>query len=213
MNELVDYYYDIFNNTYDDKKKKKRTRIKKIKRQFIIGKNTYVSAGIIFYRIKNNMLQYLLIERNDNSRFKYEDLGGKISDEDENIADIAAREAAEESNAAFVTRNLAVINTDKELYVEAINKSIDCIKGIIEKHHIQPHFFPEIKYAIYMIPYPEVNSKISYEFGDHEIVHDPSINNPVKRTISWHSEYELKKIDIKKFNPRIRILMNSLFRN
>ena len=182
---------------------------KKQKRQFIIGKYAYVSAGIIFYKIINGIVYYLIMKKTGNTRFIYEDLGGKISDCDECIEDIAAREASEESNAVLVDRNLELIKTDKILYNNALNNSIVYIKNIIEENNIKPILYPQMKYAVYLVPFPEANIPI-YEFGDIEIVHEEWSNSAIERTFGWYNEYELNNINIKDFNPRIRILINDL---
>jgi 8-oxo-dGTP pyrophosphatase MutT (NUDIX family) len=197
-------------DTYPDVLKKKRRRPKKSKRLFIIGKHSYVSAGIIFCRYINGIPHYLLIKRSDDSRFMFEDLGGKIDDEDEDLIDLAAREAAEECNAALVPRDLDEITKVRTLYDQALNDSINYIKALISVYGIQPLLFPQIKYAIYVIPLPD--NMIMQDFGDVEIVHDVENNSPIKRTLNWYNEYQLRRINIRDFNPRIRVLVNTLFK-
>lgn len=195
-------------NTRSGRKNKKNVRKKKQRRQFIVGKHAYVSAGIIFYKIIDGITYYLFMERTDNSRFKYEDLGGKISDIDESIEDIATREASEESNLVLANSNLELIKRDENLYNEALEKSMNNIKNIIKTNDINPLLYPKIKYALYMVPLSE-DIDMS-EGGNVEIVHEGLSNYPVERTLKWYNEYELNKIDIKDFNPRIRIMINDL---
>lgn len=209
---ILDKYMDAF-NMKEEKEiicNKKRRRPKKSKRQFIIGKHAYVSAGIIFYKYVQGVRHYLLIKRGGDSRFTFEDLGGKIDDLDEDLTDLAAREAAEECNAAFASRDLDAISKVRTLYDKAVTESIKYIKKLISFYNVEPLLFPEIKYAIYVIPLPD-NKEID-DFGDVEIVHDPECNSPIKRTLNWYTEYQLNQIDIRDFNPRIRVLINSHFK-
>jgi 8-oxo-dGTP pyrophosphatase MutT (NUDIX family) len=202
---MLDDYLNIFNH-----QPKKRRRHKKTKRQFIIGKNAYVSAGVIFCRYINGSPHYLLIKRTGDVRFRFEDLGGKIDDEDEDLIDLAAREAAEECNAALVPRDLNEITKVRTLYDKALNDSISYIKQLVTYYKVKPLLFPEIKYAVYVIPLPD--DMEMQDFGEVEIVHDVENNSPIKRTLNWYSDYQLKKINIREFNPRIRVLVNGLFK-
>lgn len=212
VNEVIQCYNDEFNTSNITNHMKKRRKQKKFKRQFFIGKHAYVSAGILFCRYVNNIPHYLLIKRTDDSRFIFEDLGGKIEDNDTNLIDLAAREAAEECNAGLVDRNLNEIAQYQRLYDKALNDSIFYIKGLISLYKIKPLLFPEIKYAIYIIPlYNNIYLDSQY-FGDVEIVHNKENNSPIKRTLSWYSPSQLKKINIRDFNPRIRVLINTLFK-
>jgi hypothetical protein len=206
MSNAIQHYMDIFNL---DPKKKKR-RLKKSKRQFIIGKHAYVSAGIVFCRHIDGVLHYLLIKRAGDSRFVFEDLGGKIDDKDETLIDLAAREAAEECNAALINRNLEEITKVRSLYDQALTYSIDYIKKLVTLYDVKPMLFPECKYAIYIIPLP--NDSTMQDFGDVEIVHDPTNNFAIERTLSWYNQYQLRRINIRDFNPRIRCLVNTVFK-
>lgn len=61
--------------------------------------NQITSGGILFYRINNNVKEFLLIENKD--RNKYEDFGGCVEDKDKNIYETIKRELLEESNDIF----------------------------------------------------------------------------------------------------------------
>lgn len=200
----------MINNIFNFNDPYKKRRQKKSKRQFIIGKHAYVSAGIIFCRYINGLPYYLLIKRSGDSRFVFEDLGGKIDDKDENLIDLAAREASEECNAALVPRNLDDITNERSLYDKALNGSIAYIKKLVTVYDIKPLLFPAIKYAIYIIPLPDTIEP--QDFGEVEIVHDTNNNYSIKRTLDWYSIYQLRRISIRDFNPRIRCLVNTLFR-
>jgi hypothetical protein len=112
------------------------------------------AGGVIIYRFGKKGMELLLVE----SRGTYEDLGGRVDDEDKNIYTTVSREAYEESN-----------------YL--LNKS--SIKKRIKK---KPRFAyaKRSKYIVYMIESTEEEADlVSKEFGDREL-HDD-----ILRKIKW----------------------------
>ena len=81
---------------------------KTIDKIFYLDKQEIKAGGILFYRIKNDNIDLLLIKRNN----KYEDFGGKVDEEDNNIEETIAREVEEESNKIFKKENIINILKD-----------------------------------------------------------------------------------------------------
>ena len=110
------------------------------------------SAGIIFYRYNphNNNIEFLLQKRqHKNNKIYYEDLGGKKDPIDRNLEETAAREASEESNAAFlmVKKNKQNYNILLKFCQAYILKLISENK-IILIHHKSGY----ILYLVYIMP-------------------------------------------------------------
>lgn len=149
------------------------------------------NAGIIFYRYVNNDIEFLLQERYDKKKKNLwlEDLGGKSEPSDNSIYDVAAREAAEESNGAFCNDNTIPIECKIEI---CKNKILDMIK----KQSIAI-YISKIKYIIFLV---KINDTCMYDFGDREF-HTKYI---IDRTINWISKKELKRKSFKSIHPRIR---------
>jgi hypothetical protein len=128
----------------------------KAKKTFYLDENKeqpVTSGGVILYRFVKGNMELLLVE----SRGGFEDLGGRIDDDDDNIYTTVAREAYEESN-------------------ELLSK-ITIKKRIKEA---QFAYMERSKYVVYII---EANKKeiklISDDFGDIE-EHDN-----IARKIKW----------------------------
>lgn len=99
--------------------------------------NPVRAAGIIPYAMKNDKLHFLVINRND----RYEDFGGKTSQEDITLTHTILREAYEESNGIF---------TPPMIYDYIVN----------------PCFIKKSKYVVYFVP---ISPKwMSRDFGDIE---------------------------------------------
>lgn len=115
----------------------------------------------------------------------YEDLGGCVDDEDEDIFTTVAREAYEESN-------------------KLIKKN--SIKKRLNKEQIKYSYSPKNKYIVYIVEATEHEQELkSKDFGDTE-EHDG-----FKRTIKWISLDEFLKSEIIKYKLNFRLKNKKLF--
>jgi hypothetical protein len=168
---------------------KQSSIVKIMPKRFIVHKNCKcVSAGIIFYRIGGEKLEFLIQHKQDKKgRWWYEDLGGKIDPIDDDVFDIASREASEESNAAF-------INDDSS---DAVSKCTSYIKNILQQDSI---FLAQHrnKYGLFLAFLPNASAK--HNFGTHEN------NNKfrIKRDIRWMTIDEICDVPYNMIHPRIR---------
>jgi ADP-ribose pyrophosphatase YjhB (NUDIX family) len=137
------------------------------------------AAGAIFYKQIGKDMMLLLIE----NRAKYEDIGGKIDPDDEDIYEAAAREIEEETNGQI--------------------KSDDVIERLKTASYI---YVPKSKYVIYIIEANADEKKLKKDdFGDRE-EHDG-----FERTIGWIARKEIAKPTIVKFKLNWRMISKSLF--
>jgi len=137
------------------------------------------AAGAIFYKQVGKDMMLLLIE----NRAKYEDIGGKIDPDDEDIYEAAAREIEEETNGQI--------------------KSDDVIERLKTASYI---YVPKSKYVIYIIEANADEKKLKKDdFGDRE-EHDG-----FERTIGWIARKEIAKPTIVKFKLNWRMISKSLF--
>ena len=140
------------------------------------------ASGIIFYRIINDELHFLLQRVKNNS--VYEDLGGKIDITDNNIWMTAVREAVEESNGV--------------IYGKTVDECRNYIMNLTERH---AYLNTKIKYALFLVHLPGDDN---YDFGDCEYASGFTIN----RTIEWISINTIKNKGNKILHPRIRHIFN-----
>lgn len=155
-----------------------------------------VSAGIIFYRIsENGAIELLMQQKKDRKTGTtfYEDLGGKSSCEDMSIEDVAAREAAEESNGQIVERYM---ETD---YVTKISRSKNYILDLIRKNSISL-MQRRNKYALFLVFLP--GDHRNYNFGLKEL--HPRWD--IWRTIDWVQPKDAFQ-NLRAVHPRIRHLL------
>jgi hypothetical protein len=151
-----------------------------------------INAGIIFYRKSlTGDLEFLLQERYDRKKkhLWLEDLGGKSEPNDNSIYEVAAREAAEESNGVLY-------GCDSDNITDRINKSKELILEMI-KYKSLAIYIRKIRYIIFLV---EMNNNNTYDFGDREY-HSKFV---IQRTINWISKKNLMKKSIKDMHPRIR---------
>lgn len=164
------------------------------KRWFVYEGEACVSAGVIFYRVRNKKVDLLLQRRRDKKgKWWYEDLGGKSGAGDRDIIDVAAREAAEESNGAFIKNCLP--NADEKQLIEVCQRYIR--KLIRLNSYAVVH--RASKYLVFLVHLPD---KQQFDFGEYE--HHPKYN--IRRDIEWMSKEEIKNIPIKSIHPRMRHL-------
>lgn len=102
------------------------------RQSFIVDNNLIYAGGVIFYRIRNDNMELLLLK--SKSRQKYEEFGGTIDKYDKDIYETVCREVEEESNNV-IKRN-EIINdvvtseyvcSQKSKYIVFIVKAIDRI--------------------------------------------------------------------------------------
>jgi 8-oxo-dGTP pyrophosphatase MutT (NUDIX family) len=128
------------------------------------------AAGIILYKIINNDVELLLIKCKE----RYEDFGGKVDNNDENVYETISREAAEESNYKL----------DRE-----------SIKERLENNN--PIYVEHGKYLLYIIEANEDEKLLlSNDFGDKETYEN------VDRTVEWLSKD--KYLNDVTLNPRLK---------
>lgn len=152
-----------------------------------------VSAGIIFYRNSPN-LKFLIQQKVDHKgRCWLEDVGGKSNPDDASIMEVAAREAAEETNAQILDPTLDLSSAN---YETRLIRSKDYILRLMQNPCTITVCNKRAKYALFIVPI----GNAEWDFGDHEI-HPKFVIN---RSIDWMSQETLVKKNIKEIHPRIR---------
>ena len=113
------------------------------------------AGGVLFFNCKKSKVELLMIKKSSN--LKYEDIGGKTSECDNDIYETVAREVSEETNNVI---NITIIK--KQLY------SAKCI------------YIPHAKYLLFIVKANSFERKLKTDnFGNKEI-HDD-----IDRTIEW----------------------------
>lgn len=137
------------------------------------------AAGALFYKKVGKQMMILIIE----NEAKYEDIGGKIDPDDEDIMAAAAREIEEETNGQIKGEN------------------------VIDRLKLAPYIYvPRSKYVIYLVEASPAEKKLKKsDFGDRED-HDG-----FARTIGWISREELSKPASVQFKMNWRMKCKSLF--
>lgn len=132
------------------------------------------AGGVMIYRLCNNDIEVLLAD----TRGTFEDLGGRVDNNDKDILSTVAREAFEESNELLNKRKIkSRLKTAQFIYVE------------------------KMKYVVYIIPANSDEKKLtSSDFGNIE-KHDQ-----IARKIKWFPLSILIKSEIfkEKLNWRIK---------
>lgn len=138
-----------------------------------------MSGGLLLYRFIKNEMELLLVE----GRGFYEDLGGRVDDDDKDIFSTVSREAFEESN-------------------ELLNKR--SIKSRIKN---APYVYvPKYKYIVYILKANENEASLkSKDFGTKEI-HDD-----IHRTIKWINLDTFLMPEIIKHKLNFRLKSSQLF--
>jgi 8-oxo-dGTP pyrophosphatase MutT (NUDIX family) len=157
---------------------------------FTIKGVTCISAGIVFWRFRNNRAEVLLQFSNDkkSSKLWFEDFGGKREPTDPTIMDVAAREAAEETNAAWTAG-------DKK-------KSQDLIRGWLDTRS-RSFINRQSRYALFLVHCPlerDVN------FGDHET----GLPFVKYRIAEWIPFEKFLSLNVNLVHPRIRHFWRSI---
>lgn len=144
-------------------------------RKFFFYKNMPIYAvGTLIYKIKQNNFELLLVK---NKKNKFEDIGGKVEQIDNDIYDTACREMEEETNSVIQGENI----------IERIKKSTDIIYNF------------KSKYLLFLIKADNHQEKLDKKvFGDKEVF---SGND---RTIEWINFRDYKNFaKTKKLNYRL----------
>lgn len=138
-----------------------------------------LAGGIILYRMKKNDIELLLIDSHGN----FEDLGGKSEKDDEEIYDMIAREAHEESN--YLLDKESIKSRLKESYCSYITHS---------------------KYIVYLVEATKEEAELTTEkFGEKEIHTD------IQRQIRWIPLKVFLNKNIIKHKVTIRLKNNNFF--
>jgi hypothetical protein len=137
------------------------------------------AGGSVFYKNIKGKMMLLIIENNN----KYEDIGGKIDPDDENIYTAVAREIIEETNGLIADDKLAS-RLEKASYA----------------------YVPKSKYVIFILSANSAEKVLKKkDFGEYE-EHDN-----IKRTIGWISREELCKSENIQFRMNWRMKSKALF--
>lgn len=177
----------------------------------------FVSAGVVFYRIRNGA-EFLFMEKQDKKgQTIYEDPGGKSNAEDDCIEAVAAREAAEELNGKIQD---PARDTSTLSYQERIDASRDYILSLIRaKPRCVPN--PRIKYATFLVhldhtgttppdsPRSDGSSRSSspeLDFGDREF-HPKYV---IERNVKWLTVRDLAALETRSIHPRVRHVVRLL---
>ena len=151
-------------------------RQKRRRKTFILNNdnNKIISAGgALIYKIENNNPFLLLININN----KYEDLGGKVDNDDTNIYDTVTREIYEESNGLVYNNIKTRLMNSPHVYISHSKYLLFITQAILTESHLKKE-----------------------DFGDKEI-HDN-----IARTIDWIPINDFLDNDTisKKLNPRLK---------
>ena len=137
------------------------------------------AGGVLLYRFIKKNMELLLVE----GRGVYEDLGGRVDDNDKDIYATVAREASEESNS--------LLNKSK------IKKRLKVAQYV---------YMTKCKYVIYIIKADENEEKlVSNDFGEKE-KHDD-----VFRTVKWIPVDTFLLPDIIRHKLNFRLKSKALF--
>lgn len=175
------------------------------RRQFKLQGKECVSAGIVFWRYSRDGSDVeLLLQRKCDRHSWYEDLGGKSSPEDLSIQHVAAREASEEANGAFVGR--FKYNVDgllpRSVQTEYANHIEKCTQYILDLlvHSIYI-VNKRTKYAMWYVHLPQhMFKKGELYFDDREY----NNNYYYYRDMEWISYKKVLSLHPDMVHPRIR---------
>ena len=154
-NENEDYGFGkIYKTDLMDPIKRKEYNQRPTFHAFNDKSNLIRAGGLIYYKFKNNKLQFLLIKCNN----VYEDFGGKTDKVDESFEDTIAREAREESNGIFEEDEILMEICEKNL---AYYKKSKYIVSLLEtKKEYDPTDFGDIEH--------HTNIKRTVEWVDYD---------------------------------------------
>lgn len=143
---------------------------------FNVNGRSYVSSGVLFFTEDKEGNIYFMLQKITGHSWIYEDFGGKSSEEDTSIKDVAFRECCEELN------NEAGITMDFLRSKKAIE-----------------YLIPQSKYVLYLIelPYSFKETVDMSVFGDKEILCE------VPRTVTWLSYRDLMNCYDNEIHPRL----------
>jgi 8-oxo-dGTP pyrophosphatase MutT (NUDIX family) len=184
----IDNISDSSSESDKDKKKIKSKSKSKSKSRTILyiqddNSMPVTAGGVLIYKNINNTMHLLMI---DNLNI-YEDIGGKIDPDDEDIYDAIAREVEEETNKMI----------EKKDIIERIKKAQQLSHWV---------YVSRSKYVIFLIEASDEEIKLKKEdFGDREL-HDD-----FPRTINWMPKENLMKPEIMKYKMNWRMKSRALF--
>jgi hypothetical protein len=136
------------------------------------------ACGLVLYKFIDDKLELLLIDKN-----KFEDIGGKVENIDNNIYDTVMREVEEETNG--------------------IIKGNDIKKRLLKAYNV---YIPHAKYIIYFIKANSDEEKLNEkDFGNIEN------KDKIKRKILWIPFSILNKKNIMKYKISERIKSMKFF--
>lgn len=148
------------------------------------------AAGVLFYKIVEGVINFLLRYNKSNERYlnRPSDIGGKIEKEDKQLIDTVLREVSEETNG-----KLFDIGDNLENCKEKLQSIFDSLGNKVIYFYI-----PNSKYIVYLIEMPLESQELSLErFGPIEL------NNNKKHSFEWVSNLN----SIKSLHPRIDPLL------
>lgn len=167
---------------------------------------TCISAGVIFYQQDADGRIKFLLQRKFDSKKKrtyLEDLGGSSIDSDIDICDVAAREAAEESNAQLL--NLEFYHPIFKDYYTRLRACREYVYQLI-KTYAKIYINRRSKYALFVVRLPGASD---YDFGGYEI----HPNKCISRRIEWIYQDDLTDLPVVSLHPRIRHVYNLLVKH
>ena len=137
------------------------------------------AGGVMIYKYVQNKIMLLIIE----TEGKYEDIGGKIDPEDDDIYSAVAREVQEETNEQIMSDD------------------------IIDRLKLATYvYMPKSKYVIYIVEATDIEKKLKkVDFGDMEY-HDA-----FPRTIGWIARDALMKPHNIQYKMNWRMKSKELF--
>jgi hypothetical protein len=158
-------------------------------------------AGVLFYRRNQdtNKKEFLLQKRIYKKKIYLEDLGGKQESYDNSVYDVASREAAEESNGAF-------LDVDRVSYSVLLKLCAMYIKKLLEKEDTRIYYNYKSKYTLFITELPWLDTQ-TLQFG--KIEKHPRYE--IKRSMIWVPQDILINLSYKYIHPRIRHFCSKIY--
>lgn len=164
-----------------------------------------MNGGVVFYTIIDGRIHFLLQHKQEHkkkNKWIYEDLGGKKEENDNSAEEVAAREAAEESNGVFISNYIPKRLLQNLKYEVIIKTCKNYLYKLIKNDSIK---LVQIRtgYNLFLVKIDYIESEV---FGEKEIHERYNIN----RRMVWLNEDDLKSIEWRNIHPRIRHFHNKI---
>lgn len=146
-------------------------------------KKPVTAGGILLYKYSKTKGDYLFLMIYPKSRNLFEDIGGRVDENDKNIHETVAREVYEETNKLIKKKSI--------------------IKRLVDSPYV---YVPKSKYVIYFVRANDSEKKLtSKDFGTKEI-HDD-----IEREMKWIPRKKLLDAKFIKYDLAFRVKHKKVF--